>query len=247
MIVMRFISGFRFRLRLIPFLATLVTATIGVALGQWQLRRADQKQAIEVKLVQRAAAPSMGVESIGSDATAAEYRRVTLRGEFVWLWPLYLDNRPHRNHAGLYVLMPFRVVGSGQVVMVERGWIARDSHDRTHLPPLYTPTGTVTIEGRLRTAPGHVMQLGQVARVQRGAILQNLNLGEMARVSGLPMESFLIEQTSALPDGLVREWPQPSAGIERHYGYAFQWFALAVVTCVFFVVTGFRRDQSSND
>jgi surfeit locus 1 family protein len=30
-------------------------------------------------------------------------------------------------------------------------------------------------------------------------------------------------------------------GIDRHLGYAFQWFALAATALLFFVVTGFKR------
>jgi len=32
-----------------------------------------------------------------------------------------------------------------------------------------------------------------------------------------------------LADGLVRQWPQSAAGVHKHYGYAFQWFALATL------------------
>jgi surfeit locus 1 family protein len=28
---------------------------------------------------------------------------------------------------------------------------------------------------------------------------------------------------------LLRNWPEITAGVEKHWGYAFQWFALAVV------------------
>jgi surfeit locus 1 family protein len=41
----------------------------------------------------------------------------------------------------------------------------------------------------------------------------------------------------------VRGWPRPSTGVEKHRGYAFQWYALAGMALVFFVVTGFRRGK----
>jgi cytochrome oxidase assembly protein ShyY1 len=44
-------------------------------------------------------------------------------------------------------------------------------------------------------------------------------------------------------DGLVRDWPAPSLGIERHRGYAVQWYALALMAVIFFVVTGLRRGK----
>ena len=239
-------SGLQFRFRLLPFLATLVVMAIGLSLGQWQMRRADQKRAIEVKLELRSKASALGANALAGEASELEFRRIRLQGEFLAGWPLYLDNRPYQGRAGLYVLMPFRLTGSDRVVMVERGWIARDPRDRMHVPALATPPGPVIIEGTLRRAPGRVLQLGQAPRLQPGAIVQNLNLADLARSSGMPVQAWLVDQTSDTADGLLRDWPRPSSGIERHLGYAFQWYALTVMAAVFFCVTGFRRGRPAN-
>ena len=245
---MPFIAGLRWRFRTVPFLAMLVVVAIGVSLGQWQLRRAAQKQAIDVKLTERAAAPALAFDAPGAlDASSSvlEFRHVQLRGEFLPQWPVYLDNRPYQSRAGLYVVMAFRPVGSSKAILVERGWLARDAHDRTHLPPLSTPVGVVTIEGTLRQAPGHVMQLGVAPALQPGAMVQNLDPAAFARASGVSLLPLLLEQTSAADDLLIRDWPRPSSGVDRHLGYAFQWYALAAMAFFFFVVTGFRRADSA--
>jgi cytochrome oxidase assembly protein ShyY1 len=44
-------------------------------------------------------------------------------------------------------------------------------------------------------------------------------------------------------EGLVRDWPVPSAGVDKHHGYAFQWYALAAMAVLFFVITGFRSGR----
>ena len=31
------------------------------------------------------------------------------------------------------------------------------------------------------------------------------------------------------PDGLLRAWAAPDAGLHKHYGYAFQWFLLSAL------------------
>jgi cytochrome oxidase assembly protein ShyY1 len=51
----------------------------------------------------------------------------------------------------------------------------------------------------------------------------------------------MIQQTSPTGDGLVRDWPAPDFGIDKHYGYAFQWFALAATLLVFYAATRYRR------
>jgi len=241
---MRFASGYRFQFRLIPFLAALIVMVIGAALGQWQLNRADAKRAIEVKLAQRSSSPVIALERTDENSEELEYQQVRLAGEFLKDWPLYLDNRPHLGRAGFYVLMPFRIAGSN-VILVQRGWVPRDTQDRARLPPLMTAQGVITLEGQIRRAPGNVMKMGQATALRPGAILQNLDLAELARVSGLPVRPYMVQQTSNTGDGLLRDWPLPSSGIDRHLGYAFQWYALAAMAGIFFVVTGFKRAKSA--
>jgi cytochrome oxidase assembly protein ShyY1 len=137
--------------------------------------------------------------------------------------------------------MPFRIAGSKMHVLIARGWVPRDLSDRKKLPAIETPAGMVTVEGMARRNPGKLLQLGQQDAVRPGAILQNLEVAAFAQASGLQMQPFLLEQSSALPDGLTRDWPLPSTGIDKHRGYAFQWFALTAMAFIFFVVTGFRR------
>ncbi|MCY7369684.1 MAG: hypothetical protein LH479_02135, partial [Polaromonas sp.] len=32
----------------------------------------------------------------------------------------------------------------------------------------------------------------------------------------------------------LRDWPAPNVGVEKHYGYAFQWFGLCALTVVLY-------------
>jgi cytochrome oxidase assembly protein ShyY1 len=230
----------RFGFRWITLAVTIVVVTVGILLGNWQLRRADEKRAIEARLTERAAQPPLAIDDMLQDGAGIEYRQVRVRGEFDREWPLYLDNRPQDGNAGFYVLMPFKIAGTEIHVLVQRGWIAVDPHQRTHIAAPAAPQGIVGIEGIAIRNPGHVMQLGQATPIRPGAILQNLTVEEFAAASKYGMQTFVIEQTGKLQDGLVRDWPKPSAGIERHLGYAFQWYALAAMAFIYFVVTGFR-------
>mgnify|MGYP000679766094 CR=1 FL=1 len=49
-------------------------------------------------------------------------------------------------------------------------------------------------------------------------------------------------------DGLLRDWPVVGAGVEKHYGYAFQWFGLcgliALLYVWFQIVRRFIRPRS---
>lgn len=231
----------KFRFRWIPFVAAVLAAIVGVSLGQWQTRRAIEKESIEEKLIARESAPPLRLQSRNQAVEEMEYRHVTVKGEFVGDWTVYLDNRPYKSMPGFYVMAPLKLAGSDMHVLIARGWAKRDIADRTKVPPVRAPVGTVEIQGVVRRGPGHVLQLGTAEQIHPGAIVQNLDMAEFARAAKLPMQDFIIEQINDGPDGLVRDWPRPSTGAEKHRAYAFQWYALAATALIFFVVTGFRR------
>jgi surfeit locus 1 family protein len=234
---------FSFRFRLLPFVAMLVVAAIGVSLGQWQLRRAAEKEAIEQRISEREKEAPLQLDGSAvsaADADALEFRQVTVRGEFLPGWTIYLDNRPYQGKPGFHVITPLKIAGSGRHILVLRGWTARDVADRSRIPAIATPAGVADVTGAVRRHAGRLLQLGQPAPLKPGAIVQNLDPAQLAQASGLDIEPFIVEQTSVASDGLVRDWPRPSLGLDRHLGYAFQWFALAATAFVFFVVTGLK-------
>jgi cytochrome oxidase assembly protein ShyY1 len=243
-----------FRFRVIPFVATVVLVVLGIMLGNWQTRRAEEKLAIAARLAERALQTPVvlgqggGVQKHdrvgGAHPTGIEYRRVRLTGEWVGGWPLFLDNRPLNGRTGFILAMPFKIAGSNTHVLVLRGWLPRNQVDYARLPEFATPPGTVTIEGVATLSAGHVMQLGSAGELKPGMRVQNLDLGTVAAASGLKLEPFFVQQTGAgQGEGLVRDWPAPSTGVDKHRGYAFQWYALAAMAALFFVMTGFRSGR----
>ena len=87
--------------------------------------------------------------------------------------------------------------------------------------------------GRLALSPSRLFELGPDSA---GAIRQNLDVDAFARESGLALLPWVLVQIedAAVPaaDGLLRQWPEPAADVHKHYGYAFQWFALATLLIV---------------
>ncbi|MFC7298568.1 SURF1 family protein [Herminiimonas aquatilis] len=230
-----------FRFRFIPFVAAAIAVAVGLSLAQWQTRRATEKIELAEKLQERQSAPPIRLGAALPDGEGLEFRRVLVKGEFLRGWPVYLDNRPNNGVAGFYLLMPFKIVGSDRYVLVARGWIPRNVSDRTKVPVIATPDGVIEIEGVARQSIGQVMQLGAVDAPRPHAIVQNLDIASFASSSKLAMQPIFLEQLSDTHDGLVRDWPLPSTGVEKHRGYAFQWYALAAMAFIFFVVTGIRR------
>lgn len=244
---------FGFRFRPIAFAAAVVVAIIGILLGNWQQGRAAYKTELQARQQARAAEPMLELTPSTRLGPDDEFRSVRLHGEFVAEWPVFLANRPMGSGAnaqsGFYLAMPFKIAGSDMHVLVLRGWLPRPAGaEYGKLPAFATPAGPLMLKGRVVAGAGKVMELGEGPPLAPGALVQNLTPEELARASGLDVQPFLVQQTQAAGrrDALARDWPAPDAGIDKHRGYAFQWYALAALALLFYVITGFRRGSRTN-
>jgi surfeit locus 1 family protein len=124
-------------------------------------------------------------------------------------------------------------VAPSRYVLVNRGWV-----ECARLREVRTPAGEVAIEGRALERLPHALEAGNAAH---GPIRQNLDVGAYAAETGLALEPTIIEQHSEDGDGLLREWPRPDLGVEKHEAYALQWYSFAALAVVLAVVLSFRR------
>ncbi len=253
-------------------LAAVLTVAATVSLGRWQLSRAAQKEALQASIdAQKLKPPLTQAEFLAMDkATDALHRPVRLRG--LWLTPqtIYLDNRQMHGTPGFYVLTPFALEGTEQTVMVQRGWIQRNFVDRTQLGAVETPAGIVEVTGLIEPPPSHLLELGTAAPAASAPaasapadaasatpapavegyspIRQNLDLEAFRAETKQPLRTDVsLQQTGAASEGLQRDWPAPALGLERHYGYAFQWFGLSALVVILYVwfqfITPFFRSR----
>ena len=187
----------------------------GIALGNWQSDRAGQK---------RAAGNSV--------------EQIALRGEFDPKYSVFLDNKTYRGRPGYHVVQPFGLAG-GKRVLVNRGW-APAGATRDRLPEFRTPAGEIALSGmRLQRFP-HAY--APDAAKPEGRVWQNVTPEQFSAWSGLALEPYVIEQHSALEDGLVRDWPHPDLGVEKNEMYALQWYSLAALSVILLLVLNFKRD-----
>lgn len=214
---------------LIVLLAAIVVVAGTFSLGQWQLRRAAQKEALQLSLqtMNRLAVLDTPALLQLSDPTQARDRAVLLTGHWVAGKTVFLDNRPMGDKTGFWVYTPLVLAGSAQTVVVQRGWVPRNFMDRSQLPPVETPAGTVTVSGRIAPPPS---KLYSFDGADQGQIRQNLDIASFRQETGLPLLNVSVVQLGLPSEGLLRDWPAPNLGVDKHYGYALQWFALSGLT-----------------
>ena len=218
--------------------AALISVAIAANLGAWQLRRAAQKIALQDALETRAKLSALTASELARTPEQVEpqhYRPVQLRGQWLQQRSVFLENRQMNGRVGFYLVTPLQLEGRPEVVLVQRGWVPRDLRDRTLLPAIATPVGTVDVDGHIAPPPA---RLYEFAPSTAGLIRQNLDLGEFARETGLPLAPVSVlqaESASNAGDGLLRQWPRPAVDVQKHYGYAFQWFALGALMAGLYV------------
>ena len=176
------------------------------------------------------------------DLGAVLHRKVVLQGQWLPEAMVYLDNRQMQGKPGFWVLAPLRLSGGQAVVLVQRGWVPRDFQERTRLPQVQTPATQVQLQGRVTDHVVRLYEFGPSAGGDREArIRQNLDVAAYAAETGLPLLPLVVLQTDGASDGLRRDWAPVNTGVDKHYGYAFQWFGLCALVVVLYVWFQFVR------
>jgi surfeit locus 1 family protein len=223
----------------VPLAAGLAVCLVGVQLGNWQLRRAGEKTEIGKRATELAATPAQPLLGPLPSQVLREWQRVSLTGEWLYQGAIFLDNRVYQGRPGYHLLTPMRL-SSGEVILVNRGWLAAGA-DRAHLPEVGGGAGAAQVEGVVRYPEEKPFTLAQQAGV--GRLWQVLDLPAYRRAFGLPVAAFVVQQTSAEADGLVRDWPRPDAGVDRHQGYAVQWYGLAATAAAMTGLYALRKQR----
>jgi surfeit locus 1 family protein len=212
------------------FAAALLMCLLTARLGVWQLDRAAQKEALRSALLERGALPPLGAAQLASDAGQAvqqHHRRVEVAGRWLERFTVYLDNRQMAGRPGFFVATPLELA-PGDAVLVLRGWAPRDPQDRTRLPAVPNPPAPVQLLARVEPPPSRLLEF---SADEGGPIRQNLDLDAYSREIGVLLRPLSLQQLDPPggppPDGLLRDWPVPALDIQKHHGYAFQWFAMS--------------------
>jgi surfeit locus 1 family protein len=220
----------------------LAASTLGVlllvALGLWQLERLEWKRALLADLSRAIATDSPALDlteavALASQDPSRDFLRVIIQGTFDHRLERYLFST-RGGEPGWQIITPLATSG-GRLVLIDRGFVPDAYKDPRKRPDSLVP-GTVTITGLLRKnqeqgvfTPDNRPAQNQWYWPDVPALFASL--GDSA---GHIQEPFLVQ---ALPTPgqpvLPRAVPPDLAAIpNNHLGYAFTWFALAIVLAV---------------
>ena len=216
--------GFRFYMP-----ASLIVATLAllISLGFWQLDRADEKRAIEDKI---AIANSANVELVVSTELLKdkEYYHVRLQGSYVDDKQFIYDNQIVDQISGYYVLTPFVLNGDSKTILINRGFIAWNGR-RDKLADIGVEDELTEVKVQI-SKPVKRMELKAVEiTAEFPVLIQAIDLDVMSAIASLDFISVVGLLSPEYENGFVRQWEPYTGSIERHVGYAIQWFLMAFV------------------
>ncbi|WP_255538098.1 SURF1 family protein [Polynucleobacter nymphae] len=239
--------------RIVATVSAFLVVAIACTAGIWQLNRAESKIALAANLLARQQLPILSANISPLTLEDATERRMIARGQYIPEAAIWLDNRPrpippagsNTSQSGFYLMMPLQLAGRDEILWVNRGWAPRNNENRESLPPVKTPSKVATIEGIVFAHPGKVYALGEgqaVIDAGKPRIEQNFDLRAEGKLRAWAQSPFILREVdTGIDDGLLREWAPLTTGVDRHYAYAFQWFALAVCGFLFWLITGLRQ------
>lgn len=226
-----------------PPLWSTIVAILAIALflklGFWQLSRAEEKEAGFTLLEYYAQQPPVTLPEAPVKLDNYLYHRVEVHGYFEAERTIFLDNKTYQGVAGYYVLTPLRQANSTVYVLVNRGWVSV-GNNRALLPDIHTPDGLVHLIGVVM--PPSIRTLSLSDKQFTDKVWQNFSLDSYQNLTGLSFQPFLLlQQNETQGDGLIRQWEKPDSGSSRNMGYAFQWFSLAAMTLIIYIVLNVKR------
>jgi cytochrome oxidase assembly protein ShyY1 len=221
-------------------IAVLVAATC-VNLGLWQLRRLDERRALNAKILDRRSATPLTIQGVPGNAAADPYRPAAAQGTYDIEHEVLVYGRNLDGEAGHHVVTPLLLPGGGAILVV-RGWVPfamRSVPVRGAAPP----ANEVRVRGFLAPDEGD----GSVAPDADG-IVRVLDVRGIA--SSLPYDVFplplrLADQTPPQPGSLPIPVPPPELSEGPHLSYAIQWFCFALVALVGAVILLWRDRRAA--
>jgi surfeit locus 1 family protein len=230
-----------------PTLAYLCLLPLLLALGTWQLGRAEEKRAFLEQQEQGSASEIIELSTaIEINVDALRYKKVQVTGHYDQTHQFLIDNQISDGKAGYFVLTPLVLQGEAKAVLVNRGWIPLNQ-DRTILPNVQIKEQQTVVTGRINRFPAIGIKLAgaEIPTDSWPSVVQVVDSQVLANKLAYPLFPFQIELGKDSPEGYKREWQRTAIMLpEQHTAYAVQWFALALtLTILFFWYSCKKNDE----
>lgn len=235
------IGRYRFSPGLLMTVLTFVVAYIMFSLGQWQLSRAEYKDNLQNKIVERQNKPSIGYNQLPLDDDERVFLPVVFEGRYDADHSILLDNRVVDGVVGYDIFTPF-ILNNGAAILINRGFIPLGA-SRQDIPQFSTPQGQVAIKGLLEKTPSRAVFLSDEFNEvkQWPGVVQFVDNAALEVKLGYQLMAEILRLAKNSPGGFKHYQPVINLDSDKNRGYAFQWFAMMTALLILYIVVNTKK------
>ncbi|MEO1063453.1 MAG: SURF1 family protein [Actinomycetota bacterium] len=227
---------YRFALRpkwIAGHVLALTAIVVFVLAGFWQLRRLDERQALNAEIEAVADLPPVPLDAAEAEGSDVAWRLVELTGSWESDEQVLVRNRTLDGQPGYHLVTPLEL-GDGRAVAVNRGWIPLSAVDDDRATSVDTPAGEVTVLGRLRDSE-RARGLASADPAEGVlAVVSRVDVDRLDQQTAAPLvERFAELVDDDVPfDAVPQPVPEPELSEGPHLSYAGQWFLFTLVVLI---------------
>ncbi len=209
-----------------------------IYLGSWQVMRGLEKKDIVNQHYENKSLPVISEKEMATlNSENLIYRTVNLEGEYQ-SESYILDNRLYRQEAGYEIFTAFET-SEKNLFLINRGWGSKEDYEKG----TEEAEGKVTIQGVL--SPFKRFGLNLVDQIYLDGwpkLVQQVDYETAKNDIGNSINESVIQLSAASAGAFEPIWKPVDLKPSRHFGYALQWFGLALVLICSYFYYGYKKD-----
>ena len=215
----------------------VIVFLVGLAmlrLAWWQWHRFIEKSELKAHYsIEQTKAPQE-IEAVSPLDESVTGLAVSLNGTFLSDKYFLHQNQVVNGQSGFDVLMPFQLTKTGDVVLVNRGWVS----DADAKLPVFSDS--VTLLGRLRKPQSRTFGLHEEEKLGWPRKIVFIKLDKLSKQLEKPLLPVMVMLSDDSLYAFKTHWSPALIVPERNLGYFLQWIAFTLVLWTGFVILNRR-------
>jgi len=229
---------------------TLIVFIILLKLSVWQYERGIQKDQRASRIIALNKESPLTLDEVINLSTKQQFTSkdsindfpVTITGNFDSSHVFLLDNQVDKHKLGYRVLQV--VETKKHAVLVNLGWVP-GSIDRNILPDIASLNGPHQFTGHVRIIEqGIMLQPQDFSKVNWPLRVQQIELAKFSTLINKPLLPFVVYLDKSSPLGYKKNWHPIVMPADKHFGYAFQWAALAIAWLILMIYLRIKTNKT---